>query len=263
MSTGIDKIVQVVISEGLAGASVELSVHSDSDMHSVSAELGRLIYADTSMCFRLTAEAEIITSVPQLLNIHRLGSQIFAFAQKHVANMSMTEVAEELAIGEEEFKGHRFALSKLSSGSTPRDAAMYLRSNRLLLTAEQASNLFDMLLLKLRPIEGVQYGLRGQLVLALHTFCLEPCAIWEPDDGNSECVWANMSWNKSFLSEQNRYKTRGTPRNHRLENSASSSTEQKDIMNLRAVLAARRTGTGDELNEMRIVKAYNTPILPE
>merc|ERR1712232_32061 len=113
---------------------------------------------------------------------------------------------------------------------------------------------------KLRAIESVQYGLRGQLVLALHTFCLEPYAIWEPDDGNSECVWANMSWNECHLGFNGRYKIRGHL--HNFSNATSSNITQCDVANLRAVLVARRQGAGNDLSKMSTLRAYSTPILP-
>merc|ERR1712228_1027205 len=143
-----------------------------------------------------------------------------------------------------EFKGHRFALSKLPHGSTPREVAIFLRSNNILLTSAQAASLFDLLVTKLQVIEGMRFGLRGQLILALHTFCLEPYAVWEPDDGNSECLWANMAWNGIKLETDRRYKIRGHLANFPNNTSgvASASTGPKDVASLRAVLSARRQG---------------------
>merc|ERR1712118_38926 len=138
--------------------------------------------------------------------------------------------AEELTMEETEFKGHRFALSKLPVGSTPQDVAAYLRNNNLLLTAAQAAEVFDILVAKLRVDERMPHGLRGQLIHALHSFCLEPYAIWEPNDGNSECLWANMTWANTSLAYDARYKIRGELVN--LPNTTAPSKPQLDVLGL-------------------------------
>merc|ERR1712032_621311 len=107
---------------------------------------------------------------------------------------------------------------------------------------------------------GARYGPRGQLILALHTFCLEPYAIWEPNDGNAECLWANMEWAGRDIGIVDRQVTRG-----RMVNigSSSSSSGQTDIANFRAFLVERREGTGEELKKMNVLTAYGTAALTE
>mmetsp|Transcript_34060 Transcript_34060/g.95794 ORF Transcript_34060/g.95794 Transcript_34060/m.95794 type:complete len:261 (+) Transcript_34060:71-853(+) len=259
MAGQADAAVKVLIYEGLAGRSREVAVRRDAELQDVTEEL-RGLAAPGGADVRLSAGGGLITSVPELLDFHERGVQVCATLCKAVEGMSMAEVGEELAMEDGEFRGHHFTLSRLPPGSTPRDVAQYLRSNGLLLTAAQAASLFDALVPRLQAIEGVQYGLRGQLVLALHTFCLEPYAIWEPNDGNSECVWASMSWNGSHLGFAGRYKIRGHLQN--FSNATSSSAPQRDVANLRAVLAVRRQGSGDDLGKLSTLRAYSTPILP-
>lgn len=250
-----DATVNVLIYEGLAGKSRELTVCTDAELRDVIEELLRLIAPPDNVDIKLSADGDTISSVPELLDFHYRGSQIFATLYRAVERMSMTEIAEELATEGVEFTGHHFALSKLPRGSTPRDAALYLHSNKLLLTAAQAASLFDLLVTKLHAIEGMQYGVRGQLILALHTFCLEPYAIWEPNDGNNECLWANMSWNGEKLGCNGRYKIRGQLIN--FSNATSSDTMQRDVANLRAVLVARRQGIENDLSKMNMLEAYS------
>lgn len=258
----IDSPVNVLFYLGLGGRTRQLQVCKDASLHGVTRELLELITPDPSLCLKITAGGEVITSVHQLLVFHCRDIQIFATLQKDVWKMPLAEVTDELTMTDAEFKGHRFALSKLPHASTPREVATFLRNNNLLLTSAQAASLFDLLVTKLQVIESMRFGLRGQLILALHTFCLEPYAIWEPDDGNSECLWANMDWSSMKLEPDSRYKIRGRLVNFPDNTSASASARQKDVAGLRAILSARRQGSGDELERMIRLEAYQTPILP-
>lgn len=259
----LDSPVSVLFYLGFGGRTRELQVRKDASLHGVNRELLELIAPDSSLCLKLTAGGEVITSVSHLLDFHCRNIQIFATLQKDVQSMSLSEVTDELTMEDADFKGHRFALSKQPHGSTPRDVATYLRSNNILLTSAQAASLFDLLVTKLQVIELMGYGLRGQLILALHTFCLEPYAVWEPDDGNSECVWANMTWNGMDIGFESRYPIRGNLVNIKpgWSSGHSSTSGHKDVASLRAVLSARRQGTGDELKRMSRLEAYGTSIL--
>lgn len=246
----------------MSGQELQLLVGPNTLFQDVSNELVALIApSDRSMHARIIAGGGVVSSTAELLDCHRNGIPIQAALDRSPERMALPEVVEELSMEDAEFKGHRFALSKLPRGSTPRDAAVYLRSNNALLTAAQAADLFDLLVTKLVCIEGAHHGLRGQLVLALHTFCLEPYAIWEPNDGNAECVWANMTYNDKHLGYDYRYKIRGKLCN--FPNSTSASSESKDVANLRAVLCARRQGLDDELSQLSLLKSYNMSILPK
>lgn len=260
MAKMADAPVQMVFHQ-MNGQELQLMVCPHTAFEDVTKELVTLITpSDSNLHARISSDGEIITSIDDLLNLHHSGIPIQVALQRDPQKMQLAEVAQELAMEHAEFRGHRFTLSRLPIGSTPRDVAEYLRSNNVLLTAEQAADLFDILVTKLRPSDEVHFNLRGQLVMALHTFCLEPNAIWEPDDGNGECVWGNMTYNGNYLNS-GRYKFRGE--HCLLAKRTAASSDLKDVMNLRAVLRARRQGMEDDLSLLSLLKTYNTPILPE
>lgn len=251
MANMADTPVQVVFHQ-MSGQELQLSVCPQTAFEDVTNELVALITpSDPGLRARISSDGKVITSIDDLLNSHHHGSPIQVALDRDPDKMQLAEVVQELAMEHAEFTGHRFTLSKLPRGSTPRDLAVYLRSNNLLLTAEQAANLFDLLVTKLRPIDGVNYGLRGQLLLALHTFCLEPYAMWEPNDGNGECVWANMTYNGNHLGSDGRYKLQGELCN--FSNSTAASSDLKDVINLRAVLRVRRQGIDDDLSQLSLL----------
>ncbi|CAJ1427575.1 unnamed protein product [Effrenium voratum] len=244
--------VQVKIHRGLDGDTLQLSLVPEMSFATVVQQLLEQMSAEPSLSAVLSAEGLRIESTGDLLEFQSKGSLIFATLVRPVEKMSLSQVAEELALPDQEFRGHLFVLSKYKSGFTYRDVANYLSRNQVFLTGTQATQVFHQLLPKISaqvPEEGRDPGLRGQLIMALHTFCLDPYAIWEVDDGQAECLWAHMEYNGRHLGASGRFCLPGQISKNFLKAAGSFSSEVQDVSNLRGVLQARREG-GKELDRL-------------
>jgi len=251
----------VSVHVGLSGHVVSLPVEVDCDLGALQAKLclalGRRVFA------RFMAGDEVLDSMEQFLDAFRCGSDICALLFKDVADMTLDEVVSELTLQEAELRGHLFTLSRLQPGSTAQDVANYLWENQVLLSATHAHRLFESLLPRLTR-QGQRLTLRGELILVLHSFCSEPCAVWEPNDGHDECLWANMTWghdadrNNPYQSSL-MYAPRGDAVQFPHLPDASSSSQAKspaDVSNLRSVLHARRLNHAKPLASMSALNAY-------
>lgn len=247
----------VHIYAGLGGASATVQVEPGACMDGVRARL-REAYPEAPF-IKLSACGSTVVSTEALLQHAQSGEPIFATFMKEVEDMSLEEIHEELAVGPDEFRGHLHTLSRMTSLSSTADVGCYLCDNQLLLTPAQAQQAFDALVPKVRrasrPGLG-RSGPRAQLVLALHSFCLDPYAIWEPDDDSDECLWANMRWGGTHLRDSSRYVTRGQTHNLGAGSSSSSAPERQDVNDLRSVLRARRSDHAKPLDAMVELQAY-------
>jgi hypothetical protein len=241
---------------GLGGAQFEANVEPYMSIDDVKTRI-QAAYP-FSRTFKLSSGEVEIESIEALMQRHREGTLIFAVFVKDIENMDIQEVREELAIQSNEFLGHLHILSKFPQGSTTGDVAQYLWNNQLLLSPEQAQRAFDSLLPKVlrssQPAIG-RNGPRAQLILALHSFCLDPYAIWEPNDDCDECLWANMRFGDRHLGECGRYSMRGKMSN--FISSSSSSSPNADVSNLRSVLQAARCKQAKPLAALARLKTYN------
>lgn len=250
----------VKISVGLGGAQFEANIEPSMSIETIRARIHEAY--PLSRTIKLSAGEVEIESIEALMQSHREGKSISATFVKDIENMDIEEVREELAIQNNEFLGHLHTLSRLPQGSTTGHVAQYLWNNQLLLTPEQAQRAFDSLLPKIRrssrPAVG-RSGPRAQLILALHSFCLDPYAIWEPNDDCDECLWAKMRFGGRHLGESSRHVTRGKAYHFpsTSSSSSSSSSSKEDVRSLRSVLQAARCKHAKPLETMACLEAYN------
>jgi len=206
-----------------------------------------------------TAEGKVESSDALREHCSR-GDLVHATLIQDLDRMSLEQIAEELALDDNEFKGHSFTLSKMPSGSTARYVADYLWSNQILMTSQQALALFDMLLTKVNVVEGSSWNVRAQLIVALHSFCVHQHHIWEPNDGMDECLWANMTWSARHLPLEKRMLTKGKLECWVSPDAASASSTDawlvEDVCCLKEVASARRVGKEEPLQEIKFVVEY-------
>lgn len=242
---------------GLSGAQVAIRVELGMSIEGIK-DLLREAYP-RAPSIKLSANGHTINCVEALLHHEQRGESIYATFLKDVEDMSLDEVHEELAIGSDEFRGHLHTLARMARGSSAADVARYLSDNQVLLSSTQAQQIFDCLVQKVRraarPALG-RNGPRAQLIFALHSFCLDPYAIWEPNDDCDECLWANMWWGAVHLGESSRHTTRGRTCNISDQSSSSSCSGRCDVNNLRSVLRARRSDQARPLDAMVELQAY-------
>lgn len=231
--------VVIEVHVGLGGATVPLTIEPDASIATVQAQLCQTL--DLKASAKLMAEGGMVESVEALLHHHSVGHLISATIFKDVTDLSMLEVVEELQLSDDEFRSHVLILSKLKGGSTPRDVVEYLWENQVLLTTLQAKQLFRRLLPLLSSKPGSQAKLHTQLVMALHSFCLEPFCHWE-EDGCDDCVWEALHWGSVQFRKGSPYKL-GQP-------TSSCLPDRQDVSRLRDVLSARRSGDSDPLRRM-------------
>lgn len=251
--------VSVPIYVGLSRASVVVQLERGMPLDAVKAALKSAADISSGMDLQLSACGAALESVEEVLSCHSRSEEVFATVFKSVEAMSVHEIIDELTLEAEEFRGHAFTLSKLSTTSTARTVSDYLWSNQVLLTSAQAQQLFDQLVPKLRPTSGRRtFGLRGDLILVLHSFCLHTHHIWEPDDGNSECLWANMSWAGAHL--QHRKLTRGELHQFGPTDGASSAERwsQEDVCRFREVRRSQNKGAAEPLTSMSFVRSFDS-----
>jgi len=212
--------------------------------------------ADPTLSVILSADGQTIDSSAQLIECHQQGSLIFATLVVSVQKMPLPKVVEELQMPESEFRGHRHVLSRYPKGITYKDVANYLYKNKVLLTPSQAHGLFHQLLPKLSQLEegrARSVCLRAQLIMTLHTFCLEPYAIWEADDGQDECVWYGMAYQGKNLGTDGRFCCPGQRAMQFHEKTpTAASSKHEDVSNLRGVLQARRLNSEKQFLDMLV-----------
>lgn len=241
----------VEVHVGLAGATLTLPLAPNMSMDMVREAVLQVANRPRASV-KLSAAGKPLASVDAVLRHHRGGDSIWATFFRSPEDLSLEEVVEELAMEEGEFRGHAFVLSRLPAPLTARHVADYLWKNQLLLRARQAQQLFDQLLPRICTGSRCPYPVRTQLILALHSFCIEPFSIWEPVDGCDECLWANMAWAGAHIFDSGLCTVmRGTLRNLELR-SSSRAPLKPDLNNLRGVCEMRRCGMNEPLQRMTL-----------
>eukprot|EP00930_Biecheleria_cincta_P101991 TRINITY_DN93650_c0_g1_i1.p1 TRINITY_DN93650_c0_g1~~TRINITY_DN93650_c0_g1_i1.p1 ORF type:complete len:390 (+),score=60.79 TRINITY_DN93650_c0_g1_i1:125-1294(+) len=256
------KVMKANVVVGLSGTEVSIDVDADTSLEDLRSKV-REAYPESGERFVKFSSGGVVVSTGQaIMECVQSGKVIYAACLKNTDAMNLQELQEELSLGDDEFQGHLHVLRHYGATHSPAHVANYLWENQILLTATQAQRIFDALVGKIsraqRPSNFGRNGPRAQLILALHSFCLEPYAIWEPMDDCDECLWANMRWGEKHL-QTGRYHLRG-----RLTNIASSSSssslpaaQREDISSLRAVLNSRRNNDTQPIASMKFLEAYN------
>lgn len=243
--------IRIVV--GLNGHEITMQVEANMSFKDVLERIHVISGGPADGSVRLSVLGVVINSVEELLGAE--SSTVHATFIKSVDHMSLAEVADELACDDDEFKGHQFTLLKLPTGSTARAVADYFWVNQVLLTSRQAEVLFDKLLPKLGRGKG-----RSELIIALHSFCVQQHHVWEPDDGMSECMWANMTWDGNHVQFQNRRLTRGRLGSwecaEAVPDSRPDNWPANDLCCLRGVAKARRGNHTTPLDSMVFFKQY-------
>lgn len=238
---------------GLGGAEVSISITPGLSIDDVSTQVRESFPQAASIKF--SACGNSIDSLYELLKFHRCGESIYAVFVKEVEDMSLEEVQDELTITTEEFRGHLHILSTMARRGTTADVVRYLWDEQLLLAPEQAQEIFDKLLPKVRNAAEPNLGRNGpraQLLFALHSFCLDPYAIWEPNDDCDECLWISFSWGGHDIGGNLNF-MRG-----RVDNlSCDPSSERRDVCNLRAVLRGVRRNVAKPLEFMTMLSSWH------
>jgi len=250
------RAMSIPIALGMNGgeAMVHIQEHTsfESLLEDITQTHGCIAAADTGV--QLSSAGALINSLEALLGHHSRGDVVYATFIRDVDRMSLESVAEELTCNAQEFKGHQFTLSKLPLQTTARHVADYLWEHQVLLTSVQAQALFDQLIAKLGD------GMRRDLIMALHSFCLHQHHVWEPNDGTSECLWATMSWGGHHLKFEDRRLTRGRLSAWVCADAIDPSSLDKwpstDLCNLRGVAKARRAQQSKPLDAMHFVRQY-------
>lgn len=249
----------VLVRVGLSGAAVAVPLDPGTSLAEFVEALRAAAKIPFEMNAKLSSGGEVVQSMDELLRHQRENEEVYATLVKSVDAMTLPDIVAELVVDTKEFMGHAFTLSKLPAGSSPRMVAEYLWNNNVLLTSDQAQKLFDQLLPRL-VARGDRHDLRGQLIIALHSFCLDQHHVWEPDDGNSECLWANMLWQDKHLELQQRHLTRGVLRQWGAVQSSSSHDVglSRDLSLFREVLRSRQAGMARPLESMTFFVVYGS-----
>jgi hypothetical protein len=263
----------IQIQFGMSGIDITIPLEADVPFEVFRARIHEVLDLPIEVGMVLSAAGVKIESREALMEHHVQGEVVHALMFKDLDRMSLEQIAEELALDYNEFKGHAFTLSKMPSGSSARFVADYLWSNQVLLTSQQAVILFDLLIPKLRAEGGGSLNARAELIVALHSFCVHQHHIWEPDDGMSACLWRHMRWSLGHLPLNKRRLTRGTmqfwiplhkrrvhkrwvPFWEHVDAALLSSLDAwpvEDLCYLRGVARARRAGKEEPLQDMSFV----------
>lgn len=255
--------MEVHVNVGLSGAEISIAVDADMSVEDLRNRV-RKAYPEAETHFiKFCSGGVAVNTVEAIIECGQHGEAICAAFLKHADAMSLEELQEELALDNDEFQGHLHVLRHYGTRRSPADVASYLWDNQILLTAVQAQRIFDALVNKIsraqRPSNLGRDGPRAQLILALHSFCLEPYAIWEPIDDCDECLWANMLWGRTHLNS-GRYHLRGQLHNISSSSTSSSSlpaARREDIGGLRSVLNSRRSDDTQPLASMTCLTAFD------
>lgn len=196
----------------------------------------------------------------------KAGADLSLFAG---ADKTLPEVAEALAISDEAFPMHLAAIASLPpERKKPLHVALYLFEQQVLLTSKQAKQTFDFLLPSLTAYGFPGLSVRGELVFMLHSFCLEPFAIWENDDGAGGHIWRSMSWAGLRPSDSSAYYkvidgtrvgVKLVGREYQQDTAVLVRPPRQDINNLRAVLLRRDEGAEGNSLEVACFPSFNAP----
>jgi len=243
---------------GMSGLQATVHIDRTMTLEAVFSQINQAHGGSMDASIQLSSCGTAVKSVERLLEHSACGDEIYATFFRGVDQMNLAEIAEELSCDDGEFKGHRHALQTLPRWSTPRTVADYLWENQILLTSAQAEDLFDQLF----PKFASRSRARSDLIIALHSFCVHQHHIWEPNDGVSECLWANMAWGPQCLNFAMRRLTRGQMQywEHAtaVERRSPDQFPKADVGNLKQVLKARRSSRAVPLEEMKFVRGYGT-----
>lgn len=258
--------VQVKVSVGLSGTEVAIDVDATLSLENLRSKVRQAYPAAGERFIKFSSGGVTVNSAEAMIKWVQDDEAICVTFLKAVDAMSLKELQQELAVGDDEFQGHLHVFRRYRATQTPADVARYLWQNQILLTAAQAQRIFDALVAKItrapKPRSLGRDGPRAQLILALHSFCCEPYAIWEPNDDCDECLWANMRWGDDSRNckqlSGGRYRLRGHLRNIPSSSSSSSSPSDQhvDVSRLRSVLNAQRDSTSWPLEAMMFPEAY-------
>lgn len=252
----------VNITMGLSGKEVSVDVDVGMSIEGLRSKVRRAYPEAGERFIKFSSDGSVVSTGEQLISCIQGSQCLCASFLKSTLAMDVQELQGELSLDDNEFQGHFHVLRLYTARHTPADVAHYLWDNQVLLTATQAQRIFDALVGKISraqtPANLGRGGPRAQLILALHSFCSEPYAIWEPIDDCDECLWANMHWGEHGLGP-GRYHLRG--RLHNISSSSSSSSpheaQRQDVSRLRAVLNARRSDESKPLESLTFPGAYN------
>lgn len=254
------EISDVPIMLGLGGHQLIVQVTKDMELGSIQQKVRAIASVAEDLDITLSGDGCVIDSVSTLLKLHLDGAVIFATLCKSVDALSWEELRAELTVDVAEFKGHSFTLAKLPVSSTPKVVADYLRDNQLLITSTQAQLLFDALLPTLIGNARSKVGsgsLRAQLIVALHSFCVDAHHIWEPNDGMSECLWANMTYRSLDPGPFTcRISTRGQMHNISTSSPAVDLGPGGLLTSLREVARLKRQGQDSPLDAVEFPEFY-------
>lgn len=254
--------IKVCISVGLSGEEISIDVTAELSIEDVRRSIPK-VYPKAAGCYIKFSSGEVVLDTTEsIIECAQNSQSICATLLKDAAAMSLQEIREELSLSNAEFQGHLHILRHYQARHTPSDVARYLWSNQILLGAAQAQHVFDALINKISRAQqpsnlGRGERPRAQLILALHSFCSEPYAIWEPEDDCDECLWANMRWGEHFPG--GRHHLRGQLHNIPSSSSSGSSSgaNHQDVSQLRSVLSARRNSNATPLASMTFLQAYD------
>jgi hypothetical protein len=120
--------------------------------------------------------------------------EAFKVGASDSGQLTLNEVAKELCLTSEEFRAHLAVVSRLEGEPPVTVVLNYCQEHSLLLNAGQCKRVFEILHDKVKSTGNSPYGVRSQLVLGLHCYCVEPYTLWE-DDGAKSDLWMSMSYN--------------------------------------------------------------------
>merc|ERR1719254_69551 len=100
-----------------------IHIQRTSSLETVLAEVLQAHSTSEKASVQLTANGAAIESVDQLLDYQSAREPIYATFFRGVDQMSLADIAEELACDDGDFRGHQLALQKLPHWSTPRTVA--------------------------------------------------------------------------------------------------------------------------------------------
>lgn len=250
-----DGSATVTIHVGLAGSLVEVRVRPEMCMEQLEEAVLQVAGLPASSIAKFSASGARLERAMEVLESHHRGEDIFATFCQDVGDLSLDEVVKELTMADAEFRALAISLQRLTAPHTARNVADQLWQNQALLTADQAQRLFDALKERMRNGPTTLH-LKSELIFALHSFCLEPYTVWEPDDGSGECSWANMSYGRQHLEFPRHPVTRGI-RTTAPDAAAVAAAGREDVSNLRGVLRAFREDAELPLEAMVPLAVYH------